>query len=409
MVLLVYGGIGYMVRKLARTVAGIVAGGAIVAAGPGAAQAAQSPAAVVAVTCSASALTGAMNAVTSGETLSLASGCVYALANGLPVVTVDLVIDGNGATLQGISAPGTPPVLLQLNTGNVTINGLNFRDGGGGAILLNGYDFNSLTVNGGTFTDNTTGASGSGGAIDEAFSGAFLSVNGATFTGNSAGSGGAIFEFGNAEIIHSTFTGNTATQGGAVASDPVNGTSISDSVLRDNSATDGGGIYSYQYIGLSGSEILDNHALQGGGLYENYSQVGVSGTVFRGNSAQDGAGIYLIDGTSATFTDTTIAGNKASSYGGGIDDEPPYRSPPGQLSLTDDTVSGNYAGESGGGIYNDSGWITAVGTAIIGNIAAIAGGIGAPGGATTTLTTSPVRGNSPDNCEPVGSITGCTG
>jgi hypothetical protein len=25
------------------------------------------------------------------------------------------------------------------------------------------------------------------------------------------------------------------------------------------------------------------------------------------------------------------------------------------------------------------------------------------------LTTSPVRGNSPDNCEPVGSITGCTG
>jgi len=256
-------------------------------------------------------------------------------------------------------------------------------------------------VNGGTFTDNTTGASGSGGAIDEAFSGAFLSVNGATFTGNSAGSGGAIFEYGNAEIIHSTFTGNTATQGGAVASDPVNGTSISDSVLRDNSATDGGGIYSYQYIGLSGSEILDNHALQGGGLYENYSQVGVSGTVFRGNSAQDGAGIYLVNGTSASFTDTTVAGNKASAYGGGIDDEPPEGSPPGELSLTDDTVSGNYAGESGGGIYNDSGWITAVGTAIIGNIAAIAGGIGAPGGATTTLTTSPVRGNSPDNCEPV--------
>ena len=52
MVLPVYGVIGYVLRKLARTVAGIVAGGAIVAAGPGAAQAAQSPAAVP---CSASA------------------------------------------------------------------------------------------------------------------------------------------------------------------------------------------------------------------------------------------------------------------------------------------------------------------------------------------------------------------
>jgi hypothetical protein len=51
--------------------------------------------------------------------------------------------------------------------------------------------------------------------------------------------------------------------------------------------------------------------------------------------------------------------------------------------LVSTVISGNWATTGGGGIYNT-------------------------GGGIVTLTTSPVVNNEPDNCEPAGSITGCT-
>jgi len=57
-----------------------------------------------------------------------------------------------------------------------------------------------------------------------------------------------------------------------------------------------------------------------------------------------------------------------------------------------------------------SGIVTASGTPIVHNTAVTAGGgIYNGSGGTITLTNSPVLYNKPDNCEPPGSITGCTG
>jgi hypothetical protein len=54
--------------------------------------------------------------------------------------------------------------------------------------------------------------------------------------------------------------------------------------------------------------------------------------------------------------------------------------------------------------------VIATGTDIIRNEApGGGGGIYDESTATVTLTTSPVTRNKPDNCEPPGSITGCTG
>lgn len=81
-------------------------------------------------------------------------------------------------------------------------------------------------------------------------------------------------------------------------------------------------------------------------------------------------------------TGTTISANQAGGNGGGI-----VSSPGGTTtswSLADSTVSGNRAGARGVGIYDD-------GTE-----------------ATVTLTKSSLARNKPDNCEPSGSITGCT-
>ena len=48
------------------------------------------------------------------------------------------------------------------------------------------------------------------------------------------------------------------------------------------------------------------------------------------------------------------------------------------------------------------------GSQVLHNIAAAGGGIANQGG-TVTLTGTRVAGNTPDNCEPPGTIAGCTG
>ena len=334
-----------MYRKLARAAAATIAAAVTAAAGPGAAQAALAVPAAIHVPCSVTALAGAMNSASIGDTLSLAPGCVYRQAD-LPAVDGDLAITGNGAILKQGG--------LEVDSGTLTVTNLNFRKGG---IVVN--RIGNLTVNGGTFTGGTAT---DGGAIDVNSPGAgALTVNGATFTRNSAtDDGGAIFDYSedSASITDCTFTGNHAGgAGGAIFANPQGQTSLSDVVVHGNSATTGGGIYDFALIDISGSQISGNHAAgQGGGLYIADNFFGqldgkVTGTVFRGNSAQEGAGIY----------------NER-----------------GNTDITDSTISGNDASESGGGIYVDR------------------------PAATVTLTASTVLRNRPDNCAPANSITGCT-
>ena len=157
------------------------AGLAIAAAAPVAAQA--SPASTtLAVPCSATTLATDITGATSGETLQLAPGCTYVLTSALPSVGTDLTFQGNSATLER-SLTGSPPdfSLLKVTSGaNVTINGVNFRNGDApayGGALYN--DEGSVTLTGGTFSGNTTGEYG--GAI---YNDGALSVTGSTFTGN---------------------------------------------------------------------------------------------------------------------------------------------------------------------------------------------------------------------------------
>jgi hypothetical protein len=78
----------------------------------------------------------------------------------------------------------------------------------------------------------------------------------------------------------------------------------------------------------------------------------------------------------------TIAGNNSDFRVFEVD------GPGGNLSLQNVTITGGSA-DIGGGIEN-------------------AGGIFTNGG-TVTLSATPVTGNTPDNCEPPGTIAGCTG
>ena len=112
-----------MFRNLTRTTARIAGAAAVAAAGLGAAGPARAASEVADVPCSAAALINSMNSASSGETLSLASGCVYRLTAGLPVVSEDLVIVGNGATLERSLLPGTPAfTILEVDVGTVAIS-----------------------------------------------------------------------------------------------------------------------------------------------------------------------------------------------------------------------------------------------------------------------------------------------
>jgi predicted outer membrane repeat protein len=419
--------------KLARKAARAVAIGAMAAAGLGFTQVAHAAAAAVTdVPCKAAALAADMSSASSGETLNLASRCVYQLTAGLPVVTIDLVIAGNGATLERSYARGVPAfTILTADSGNLTVKMLNFCNGNG-AISI-GHEA-ALTVDGGIFTGNTAA---DGGAIyDQSIGGP--EVNGATFIANTAtDSGGAICMCGEdgGVIQDSAFIGNKAAQaGGAISDDVIDGPFVSASTfsrntageggalylnpgaggsflshiaVRGNQATgDGGGIYASNALTITGSEISGNHAGgEGGGLLNGgLDAVSVRNTGFQRNSARDGGGVYNGTLGSIDLTGSTITGNHASTDGGGI-----YTDPQTYVSFEHSTIAGNFAGAHGGGIYDNAGQAAAASTQIVRNTAATGGGgIYDYGGATATLTGSSVLNNKPDNCEPANSIAGCT-
>jgi predicted outer membrane repeat protein len=365
----------------------------------------------VTVPCSVIALARVMASVSDGEVLSLAPHCTYLLNRGLPALSADLTIFGNDATLERSQAPGTAAfTILESDADALTINALNFKNGAGAITMLGG----ELTVNGGTFSGNTAA---DGGAIFEPFTGlnapvvsdATFIANRATdsggaiydgdagldgvtaincvFSGNQATNyGGAIFDFSiYQEISGSVFRGNRAEYGGAVLVDPDAGADLSNDVFEGNSATgDGGGIYSFYSVSIENGKISGNHADgQGGGLYSGPMGFDDSAmnTEFAENSAADGGAIGNFGASGVDLTEVTIARNRASQYGGGIDNE-------SYVAAVNTLISRNGAGSSGGGIYSD---------------------VNNENYFMPTLTNSAVVDNEPDNCVPLGSITGCVG
>src|ERR1700683_1823113 len=318
---------------------------------PGLAPAQAARAGTVRVPCSVRALVLALTGVSSGEELSLERNCTYLLTRGLPVVSADLVILGNGATLKRSYAPGTPAfILLASDAAFLTVSRLSFRNGDG-AITMGG---GQLTVTGGTFTGNAaadggaiselvvkTGYNGpvvsnatfianraadSGGAIfdgDSALEG--IQVTDCTFSGNLAANfGGAIYDFSVGETVSgSTFVGNQGGNGGALFLDPAGLAGMSGDVLKSNRATrDGGAIYALYGLNIAKSKVLDNGAGDmGGGLYIDPRNIFdlATDTEFIGNSAQDGGGIA--NQGFLELSDVTISRNRASALGAGIYNE----------------------------------------------------------------------------------------
>jgi hypothetical protein len=162
------------------------------------------------------------------DTINLAPGGTYTLtavdngapgpginagANGLPAITSQIAINGNGATIQRSSAASIPDFRI-------------FRIGSAGDLTIDG-----VTIRGGR------GFNG-GGVLNDI--GATLRIVNSTVTDNGGAEGGGIFNFrGTLTIVNSTISYNTGfggRTGGGVLTFQALATSIINSTIFENRA-----------------------------------------------------------------------------------------------------------------------------------------------------------------------------
>jgi hypothetical protein len=350
------------------------------------------------VPCSASALIAAINAANAagGGTISLARDCTYQLSgidngnpntgdNALPVVKTTITINGRNTS---IADDGSARIFqVDAPNGNLTLNGLMLTGGfntfAGGAIFNNEA---TLTLNGGVVTGNAAPAGGGiASGTNKPGPVGTTTLNNTQVTDNlafAAGGGGIINHAGTLTLNSSVVSGNSAPGGGGIASGKGNPDSGESLIVLNKSKVD-------DNTAFGGAEGGGGGIANGGTLVSNNSEIA-------GNTAPGGAGAGLLNhGDSATLNKTMVTGNTAPNdgtddgIGGGIAN---FNfglpsTPVVALTLNNSQVTGNSASGGAGGIIN--------------------GDFGGP--ATVTLNHTQVSGNTPDNCEPPGSISGCTG
>src|SRR5215831_5775001 len=338
----------------------------------------------------AAGLVAAINAAnaTGGGAISLAPGCTYTLTaagsggplgpNGLPRVTTPITIAGANATITRSSSQQFRILEVDGPGGNLsasalTITGGNANQPGGGVFNNAGTAvLNASRVDHNTSASGGGIASGPGNAAPPEVTGSSLTLNGSRVDHNEAAEGGP-----------------EASAGGIVNG----GTAVLRGSSVDHNSAAGGtgaGIFNHGTMTITGSQITGNTAPTDGA--GNPGMAGGIANVFFG---YPGSGVLTMNGS-------TVSGNFASGFGGGVGN-----APDSTATITGSSVSGNSTAGFGGGVVNQ-GELAMTGSRVLDNTAAAGGGIANQGG-TVTLTSTRVAGNSPDNCEPPGTIAGCTG
>ncbi|MEU6317140.1 hypothetical protein [Streptomyces sp. NPDC047009] len=413
------------------------------------------------------------NASPGADTLRLARKCTYKLtspdtanpANGLPAITSEITIDGNGATITRAKSAPDFRILLVADTGTLTLNKTTISGGratdcpiipgGAGAVCGGGINNQgTLTVNHSRVVHNaadsaTDGISVEGGGIDSDGPAATLndtdvSNNTAIYTGKTAGTadGGGIGNDGPLTLNRSRVTNNTVS----VTENPDSfafgaghaafaTTTIDHSTISDNHASAPGGTARGALSNAVDMKVTDTVISRnttsaprglatGGGVANNApmrmintrvidNTATAAGGTARGGGIRNGALGELIMKSSKVLGNTASA-RGGTAQGGGIDNPEG-----GTVTTHRSDISGNTAKApdggtaQGGGIYNAAG-LTATGSTTLNdstvtdNKAADGGGIFKASG-TVTLNNTVVRRNKPNNCAPPNSVPGCIG
>jgi hypothetical protein len=252
--------------------------------------------------------------------------------------TPDITIDGQGASRDFLITGGS--VLLDELT---ITGGYGYIDGGGVALGKGAYAPANVTISHSIITNNQA-AYGGGISLD---TGDSLLLTNSAISGNSAFVvGGGIASKGALKLLDTNVSGNSAGYiGGGIAN---GGTlTVVNSTLANNQITNG-----------TGGPLYDS---AGAGLYNAGSAALVNTTIAGNKGAYAGGGVYNSGGL--TLTNATIANNSGYN-GGGL-----YNAACGcgDATLNNSTLTGNYAKQFGGGIYNPAGTVTLTNTIVAGN------------------------------------------
>jgi CSLREA domain-containing protein len=204
--------------------------------------------------------------------------------------------------------------------------------------------------------------------------------------------GGGIRNQGNLTISKSIISDNKATYGGGIWNFGTGIVTLTDSFLRNNEATSsGGGIWNANVVTLTGTTLSHNDAVSaGGGLFTTADgTVSISSGTIEFNEANNGGGI-LNYGALTIANHATLSDNKAQTSGGGI-----FNGGSGTVTLTDSELKTNIALSQGGGLYSSGGQVSIVDSDLTGNTAG--SGAGISNTAEMNLTGGIISGNIADS------------
>ncbi len=258
-----------------------------------------------------------------------------------------------GAAFEGNTTSGSGGAVFA--TGNLTVTTSTFGNASddargntakdGGAIHAHGREF-TATITGSQFYHNK--ATNNGGAM---FSYATLDLNGATFENNTAVNGGALYLSAAATIAGTAFTGNQALNGGAVYADSdltTDATTVFGAAgdsTKKNSANNGGAIYvnnSSATVRIDGEFHYNEASVDGGAIF-SYGKLEVTGAFFDHNTADRNGGAIYGGWGSITVSDSTIQNGKADE-GGAVWGY--------NIEVSDNSIiTGNTASFKGGAIF----------------------------------------------------------
>ncbi len=212
-----------------------------------------------------------------------------------------------------------------------------------------------------------------------------------TLKDNRAISGGGLRNRGDAKLIHTTVTGNIADSiGGGIDNEGGTLNIMQGSIISNNRARDGGGMYNLQgqfslnsvffeknqALGGGGGAIADqlswgiidrseftsNEAkastkyvrADGGAIFDINGVLTLTHCVLSNNQVQGDGGAVMLLGSKATIASSTISGNKADLVGGAFavaSNSDNDRT--GDLTLTRNTINGNSAEQGGDILWKD--------------------------------------------------------
>ena len=344
---------------------------------------------------------GGCSAGDGADTVVLSEGDPYTLtevdnetegANGLPAITSEITLEGNGAIIERQRQEGVPTFRLVYvaEEGNLSVD--------------------SVTLQGGTFDPTEQGSDFRGGGV---LNTGILSVSASTLQENGTDTGvGALYNQGTATLEDSLITKNAGFPAGIY--NDADGTITIDNTRITDQNDEAYGMENKGRLVMTGGELsgnsdssccsaftnyegasatFDGTRITGNGgqgsVFNNGGEMELVNVTYRGNASgvrnggtltvtksiisnNDKYGISNIDGATLTLVDSTISGNGSSGYdasgvansgtaeivrstvqGNGVEaddyeDGGVGLGNSGTLILTESTVSGN----SGGGILN---------------------------------------------------------